>query len=890
MKTLVLLIIFYLFVSNAHSQIIQKKCDSLIYLMSFEQKIDQLNRNSFMTTKNEPTLNLTGFNMSDGPHGYGKSTSTCFPVSISLAASFDKKLWNEVGTAIGEEFQASNTNVMLGPCLDICRDSRNGRSSETIGEDAYLGSIYGEYFVKGVQNAPVIATIKHFTGTNRENNRYNMNVLISKEQLMSYHGINFKRAIQEGGAMAVMSSYNLINWIRVSENKLLLDTILRQKWGFPFLVMSDWGGIKNTRNSILAKNDLCMGNDRYKSDIPYLISSDSLKETDLNDPIINILKTKIFAGFTNHFPRNNNAQINSTSHQQLALKAAQKSIVLLKNENAILPLSKKNNTIGLIGPSAAVAQLNGYGSSMVTPPYAISPLQGIQHKIDLSNLLYTKGCDIYSNDTSYFQEAREIAKKVNTVIFVGGLDETMEGEGYGIGGDRKNNSVELPATQQKLISELAKVNPNIIVILKSGGVCAVPQCIQNIKGFIYAFYPGMEGGNALADILFGDINPSGKMPVTMPKNNTQMPKWNDNFNDDYNSGYFYCDQLKLKPEFAFGFGLSYTTFKISNLKTSKNEYALGETLHFEVDVMNTGTKSGEEVVQLYCSNKNKKSWSPVKELKGFEKVMLQPNETKTIHFTLSNEELYVYNESKDEYTVLAGLYEIAIGNASDSLPLKTTIKITETKPLPDLKILHIYTVPRYPIQGEKIHFLATIKNAGNTESPSNTSPNIVLKVNNETIAKASINIPSIPAGGMKLIEINDLEGGTNYFQSITTGILNIEAQINENQHVIESEYTNNFFSRSLKIYDLDSVTKFDPLISKKEVILYPNPANEILNIHTPTLEKFEVTILNLNGQFVSHEDFYNTMYEINIKNLETGLYLLKINSQSHQEILRFIKL
>lgn len=890
MKTPILLITFCFLLTSVQSQFLQNKCDSLIHLMSFEQKINQLNRNSFMTTKNEPSLNLNGFNMSDGPHGYRLATSTCFPQSIALAASFDKKLWLEVGTAIGEEFHAANSNVMLGPCLDICRDPRNGRSSETIGEDPYLGSIYGEYFVKGVQNAHVIATIKHFTGTNRENNRYNMNVLMSKERLMSYHGFNFKRAIQEGGAFAVMSSYNLINDLRVSENKLLLDTILRQKWGFPFFVMSDWGGIKNTQNSIIAKNDLCMGNDRYKLDLPYLVSIDSIKETELNNAISNILKTKILTGFTKHFPRNNSALLNSKTHQLLALKAAQQSIILLKNTDSILPLYKSTTTtIGLIGPSADIARLDGFGSSMVTPPYAISPREGIQNKIDAANLFYSKGCDIYSNDTSYFQEAREIANKVNTVIFVGGLDETMEGEGYGIGGDRKNNSVELPSNQQKLINELAKVNPNIIVILKSGGICAIPQAIQNIKGLIYAFYPGMEGGNALADILFGDINPSGKMPVTMPKNNAQMPKWNDDFNDDYNSGYFYYDQLQKTPEFAFGFGLSYTSFKISNLKLSKKEYMLGEAINVEVDVTNTGSRSGADVVQLYCANKNKKNWAPIKELKGFEKVFLQPNETKTVLFTLTNEELYVYDESKEEYTVLPGIYELAIGNSSDSTPLKTTVNIIEKEPLQDYKILRVYSIPRYPVPGEKIHFWATIKNTGIITSPS-VKTNITLKINEQTILKSSTILPSIPAGGMKLLELSSLEGNTNYFQPNNHGEYSLEATINEEKEISESDYTNNSFFSKLKVYELDSVTKFDTLILKKDIIIYPNPANEILNIHTPTIEQTQITILSMNGQPILQENFYNNMTELNIQLLQAGMYLIKINTPTTQSIQRFIKL
>jgi beta-glucosidase len=621
-----------------------------------------------------------------------------------------------------------------------------------------------------------------------------------------------------------------------------------------------------------------------------LLSSDSLEDKYIYNSINNIIQTKIISGFTNFYPKNNESNINSKNHQTLALKAAQKSIILLKNENSILPLSKAINNIGIIGPSAAIARLDGYGSSMVTPPYSVSPLEGIQKKINPSNIYYSKGCDIYSNDTSYFQEAREIAKKVNTIIFVGGLDETMEGEGFGIGGDRKNNTVELPSNQQNLINEIAKVNPNIIIILKSGGVCAISQCIQNIKGLIYAFYPGMEGGNALADVLFGDINPSGKMPVTMPKNNIQMPVWNDDFNDDYNCGYFYYDQLNLKPEFAFGFGLSYTSFKISNLKTNKLEYSLGEEVKIEVDVTNIGQRSGEEVIQLYCSNKNKKNWAPIKELRGFEKVSLKPNETKTISFILRNEELYSYDEEKEVYNIIPGTYEIAVGNSSDSLPLKTNIKIINSKLLPELKVLHLYNVPRYPIPGEKIQFLAVIKNTGSIETPINTPINMVLKIDNKEIINFKNEISSIPTGGMKLVELINTDENSNFFEPMFKGEYNLELVLNDLILFNESDNSNNTFISKMKVYDLDSVTKFGPLYQKQEAFIYPNPAFNILNIYNPKFEQTQISIINIFGQSILIENYFTKEIKLNIENLKAGVYSIRINTPSNQTIKQFIKL
>jgi beta-glucosidase len=366
----------------------------------------------------------------------------------------------------------------------------------------------------------------------------------------------------------------------------------------------------------------------------------------------------------------------------LALEVAQKSIVLLKNEGDILPLNKDElGSIALIGPSADVAQLDGIGSSVVEPCYAVTPRQGIENRAAGVTIHYAKGCDINSDDTSGFPAAIEAARNSDVVIFVGGLDGTQEGEEL----DRASGSVQLPGQQQSLINELAAVNPNLILGLESGGIVALEQCFDNIKGLIYAFYPGQEGGNAIADILFGDLSPGGKLPVTMPRNDDQLPAWDGlDFTSDVVDGFGYrrFDSLGLTPQYAFGYGLSYTTFEYGNLIVTPTSTS-GETpILVSVDVTNTGEIAGDEVVQLYLSANfaDPKARDmvpmPVKQLRGFKRVTLTPGQTETVTFTLGPEELSFWSISDTGFRVEAGTYTVQVGGFSDNLPLSGTFELT----------------------------------------------------------------------------------------------------------------------------------------------------------------------------------------------------------------------
>ena len=804
MKIILKLSLFLLIILpfSAFSQTLDQKVDSILALMTTQQKIDQLINNGFMTTPANTAQGIPGFVMADGPHGYRFGKATAFAVGISMTATWDKDLWYRIGRSMGEEFRGYGAGVQLGPCIDLCRDPRNGRSPETAGEDPYLASRVGENLIKGIQSTPVLATVKHYNCVNRQDNRFNNNEIVSEERLMDHYGLNFRRAVQEGGAFTIMSTYDIVNNIHASDNTFLLDTILRQRWGFPFFVMSDWGSILSSKMAIQATNDVCMGADNFKNDLLNLLNAGSITMEDINKAVKNVLKTKYMTGMMDHYQIGNNLNVNSTEHQQIAYEAAQKTIVLLKNTDNILPLDKTaNKKIALIGPSANKAQLDGFGSSWVNPPFTISPKQGIEAKIPSANITYAMGCPIKANDTTGFSAARTLAKISDYVVFIGGLDSTMEGEGYEIGGDRKNFKVELPDQQQKLINELAKVNPNIIVILESGGICAVPSCINNIKGLLYAFYPGMEGGKAIADVLFGDYNPGGRLPVTMPANNAQMPAWNDNFNDDYNCGYRYYDELNLTPQYTFGYGLSYTSFIYSNLQLSSANVQMGDDLKVSVDVTNTGSRDGDEVVQLYLSDLSAGIWVPKKELKGFERINIKAGETKTVTFTITNEDYYLFDVKTDKYIVEPGTFNVKVGGSSNNLPLSANYNLVDGSRKPDLKIISIYSVPRYPVAGEKVMFMATVKNYGTIATAAGTTHKVVFKVNGVDVTWSVNYFKPIPAGGMALICADGGVNGKNTWLSAAAGTYTVSAVADPDNTIDEHNETNNTQATSIVVTD-----------------------------------------------------------------------------------------
>jgi beta-glucosidase len=796
MRLTLLGMLFSLSSVKVSAQTVEARIDTLLSKMTMDEKIKQLHAEGGFNTADNMQLGIPGFIMSDGPHGVRDGLATSFPVGIGMASMWDVELARRIGEAMGKEFRGKGKHQALGPCLDIDRDPRNGRSPETGGEDPYLCAQITTAVVQGIQSTPCIATIKHYNANHRENGRTSNNITASQRVLHEDAGLAFRTAVQRGGAFCVMNAYNQINGQKCAENYNLLTTILKTHWGFPYYVVSDWGSIWTTEYAIKAGCDICMGSDDYKNNLPSLVANGTVPQSVIDEAVRCVLRTKIFAGMLDYQPPGNPDDVNSTAHQQLCLEAGRKSLVLLKNKDQILPLSKSINSVALIGPSAATLQIDGSGSAYVTPFYTVSPKQGIEAKIGANKVLYAKGCDINSADTSSFAAARTIAAVSDVVIYCGGLDGSQEGEGF----DRVGGSIQIPGKQQDFIDALAAVNKNIIVVLFSGGVCGLNT--DRIKGLVYAFYPGQEGGTALADVLFGDYNPGGKLPVTMPKSDTQLPPWlqNDDFNMGYGRGYRWFDKMGYTPQYAFGFGLSYSTFSYSNLVITPVAVNPVEQVTVTVDVTNSGSRLGDEVVQLYLSDSSSFVPMPVKQLKGFKRVAINPGQTVTVTFTVTADELYYFNETSSTYEVDPGKYIVQVGGSSNNLPLSGNFAVSQGPKKPDLLITNIKMVPPYPLPGQKVIFLASVKNQGTAATTAGSPLKVSFNVNGQQVCWSDNFTSSIPAGGMALICGNIGLNSTNTWTADAVGNYSVGATVDPDNTVDECVETNNSFSTQLTVY------------------------------------------------------------------------------------------
>ncbi len=771
-------------VAGVSAQTLDERVDSILVKMTLDEKILQLHAQGGFNTADNTRLGIPGFQMYDGPHGVRYGNATSFPVSIGMAATWDVDIIKQVGVALGQEFRGKGFHQMLGPSMDICRDPRYGRSPESGGEDSYLCAQITTSLIKGAQSTGCIATAKHYNCNGKENNRTNNDVSISQRMLMEEYGLNFRTAVQEGGTMCVMNAYNLINGQKCAENQNLLTNILREQWGFPYYVISDWGSIWTTANAANAGCTIDMGDTQYQDNLLNAVNNGSVSLATIDNAVRDELKTKALAGMLDYYLPGNPNDVNSVEHQQLCLQSGKEGLVLLKNQDSILPLNKDSVTeIAVIGPSAAVCQTDASGSSWVTPFYSVSPFQGIQNKIGSAKVVYAQGCAINSTDTTGFAAAVSAAQTADFVVYVGGLDGTQEGEGF----DRATGSIDLPGEQETLINRLGAANKNLICVIESGGICGIDGCIQSMKGLIYSFYPGQEGGNAIADVIFGDYNPGGKLPVTMPKSDSQLPAYTLSYDNEYGAGYRWFDQMGYTPEFAFGFGLSYTTFKYANLTITPASVPEGQNVTVSVDVSNTGSRSGDEVAQLYLSHTSSVGlWMPVKQLRGFKRVSLEPGETETVIFTLTNDDLYYYDTTSSSYQVDPGTYTVKVGGSSDDLPLSGNFTLTAASPEPDFVITNIKRFPRFPIEGDKVVFLATVKNQGTGPSPENVPLKVDFFVDGNEVSRAVDFTESIPAGGMALVCADTgFDNGINSWSADQVGGYTVKAVVNADNSIGE---------------------------------------------------------------------------------------------------------
>ncbi|MCX7720482.1 MAG: glycoside hydrolase family 3 C-terminal domain-containing protein [Dictyoglomus thermophilum] len=610
-------------------------------------------------------------------HGCMAKGSTIFPQAIGMASTWNPELIYQVATAIGKETRSRGIHQVLSPTINIARDPRCGRTEETYGEDPYLASRMAVAYIKGVQEQGVISTPKHFVANFvGDGGRDSYPIHFSERLLREIYFPAFRASIEEAGALSLMAAYNSLDGIPCSSNKWLLTRILRKEWGFKGYVVSDYFSVLHlmTKHKVAeskaeaAKLSLEAGLDMELPDsdcfeeIPGLIRESKLSQDTLDEAVRRVLRVKFWIGlFDNPFVDPDYAErINDCSeHRELALRVARESIVLLKNEG-ILPLNKDIRSIAVIGPNAAVPRLGGYSGYGVK---VVTPLEGIKNKLgDKVKVYFAEGCGLNDTSKSGFDEAIKIAQKSDVaILFMGNSVPETEGE------QRDRHNLNLPGVQEDLIKEICNTNTPVIVVLINGSAITMMNWIDKVQAVIEAWYPGEEGGNAIADVLFGDYNPGGKLPISFPKYSSQLPLYYNHKPsgrvDDY------VDLRGNQYLFPFGYGLSYTDFKYSNLRITPEEIPRDGEVVITFDIENIGKYKGDEVVQLYLHDEFASVARPIKELKRFERVTLDVGERKTVSFKLNRRDLEFLSMDM-ELVVEPGRFEVLIGSSSEDIRLK----------------------------------------------------------------------------------------------------------------------------------------------------------------------------------------------------------------------------
>ena len=686
------------------------KIDSIISIMTLEEKIAMCHAQSKFSSAGVPRLGIPEIWMSDGPHGirpemnwddwnYANWTNdyvTAFPALTCLAATFNPRLSEEYGVSLGEEARYRDKDVLLGPGVNIYRTPMNGRNFEYMGEDPFLASSMVIPYIKGIQKNGVAACVKHFALNNQEHWRGHINVEVSDRALHEIYLPAFKAAVKEGDVWAVMGAYNKFRGQHCCHNQILLNDILKNLWQFDGVVISDWAGTHDTNQAIYNGLDIEMGtpsnkdiSKRYPYNNNFLgdaflkkIINGEVDEKILNEKVKRILKLTFRTSFNKNRPF---GSLNNYTHLNTAFNVATEGVVLLKNEDNLLPIDiSKKLSIAVIGENATKSMTIGGGSSELKANKEILPIEGIKEKFVNATIKYAKGYSSEKSDKNIIlkKEALKISKNADIVLFFGGLNKNNSQDSEN--SDRLQ--YKLPYGQDELIKELSKVNENLAIILISGNAVET-SWKSNVKSIIQSWYLGSESGNALAAILSGEINPSGKLPFSFPK------KLKDNgahyygelsypgngisqyYKEDILVGYRWHDTKRIDPEYPFGYGLSYTKFNLFDVATNKRTYQLNDTIIINCKVKNIGEVNGKEVVQVYVGKYNSNVKRALKELKGFEKVSLTQGETKQINISIDAKDLAYYNEETSNWVVEKGDYIIYVGNGSKSISKELKITI-----------------------------------------------------------------------------------------------------------------------------------------------------------------------------------------------------------------------
>lgn len=654
--------------------------------MTLEEKVGMCSGYDFWHLKGVERLNIPSVMMSDGPHGLRKQSdeadhlgindsikAVCFPAGCTSACSFDRDLLYRLGEALGLECQAENVSVILGPSVNIKRSPLGGRNFEYFSEDPYLSSQMAIHHIKGVQSQGVGASIKHFVANNQEERRMTANSILDERTLREIYLPSFELAVKEAKPWTVMTSYNRLNGTYTSEDPRLLTDILRKEWGFDGYVVSDWGAVNNRIAGLEAGMDLEMPGSNGTNDRLIL---DAILEGRLDENLLDTVVARILEKIFEFVDNRQEVVVDLEVHHQLARQIANESAVLLKND-AVLPLSIMSK-ISFIGELAVNPRYQGGGSSHVNSFKVSSALEA---GLKVAPITYAQGYEIKTEQTNEFllQEAIEVAKQSEVAVIFAGLPDEFESEGY----DRMH--MRLPNCQNELISKIVEVQPNTVIVLHNGSPVEMPW-VHSVKGILEMYLAGQAVGESAVDLLFGVANPCGKLAETFPIRLQDTPTYlnykvvNDEvyYGEGIFVGYRYYDTKEIPVLFPFGHGLSYTQFKYSNLGLSHQELLDTDELIVSLDITNTGTIAGKEIVQLYVSDHTHTTIRPKKELKNFVKIELQPGETKRISMMLTKRSFSWYNPKISDWDLATGEYEIQIGKSSTEILLNKTILVKST--------------------------------------------------------------------------------------------------------------------------------------------------------------------------------------------------------------------
>ena len=700
----------------------EKRIEKLIKKMTLEEKVGLLHGNSKFYVAGVERLGIPEWSLSDGPHGvraeinrhdwayagWTNDSASYFPTGTAFAAAWNPELAYRRGEVLGEEARWRKKDVLLGPGVNIIRSPLCGRNFEYMSEDPYMNSVLAVAYIKGLQSRDVACSVKHFAVNNQETNRTTVDVECSERALREIYLPAFKAAVQEGGALTVMAAYNKFRGEFCAENNYLVRKILRNEWGFDGVYVTDWGAAHSTVPSMEAGLDLEMGTliDKYEdwyyaNPLIEAVKSGKVPMSLVDEKVGDVLRVMIKTNVLDPKKRFGPGSMNTKEHQQATYDAAAEAIVLLKNQNNLLPLDFSSiKSLAVIGDNATRKHSNGGLSSEIKAVYEVTPLGALRAKWgDKVDIRFAQGYEklstfvegsnngqssgTFSSKTqesdALLKEAVEVARTSDVALLVCGLNHDYDTESF----DRLN--MDIPYGQVELIQEVVKANPRTIVVMIAGSplnMAAVDICSPAI---VWAWFNGMEGGNALVDVLSGKVNPSGKMPFTTPVSLDQSPAHalgnfpgrdlKVNYEEDILVGYRWFDTKGLPVVYPFGYGLSYTTFNYSNLNTDKKTYDQADTIQATFTLTNTGDREGAEVAQLYVSDPVCSVMRPVKELKGFKKVFLKPGESRRITLDIPVSSLAFYSEAQSQFVVEPGEFILQLGASTSDIKQKISIDV-----------------------------------------------------------------------------------------------------------------------------------------------------------------------------------------------------------------------